>query len=75
MENKKAKKSVSDKNIIIAILSKLKVKGAVLLGILATTVIYYLATWQLPQFDLSSITAPFKDFAEIGITAVFTPES
>lgn len=61
--------------IIIAILSKLKVKGAVLLGILATTVIYYLATWQLPQFDLSSITAPFKDFAEIGITAVFTPES
>ncbi len=61
--------------IIIAVLSKLKVKGAVLLGILATTVIYYLATWQLPQFDFSSITAPFKDFAEIGITAVFTPES
>lgn len=61
--------------IIIAILSKLKVKGSVLLGILATTVIYYLATWQLPSFDLSSIVAPFKDFAEIGITAVFTPES
>ena len=61
--------------IIIAVLAKLGVKGAVLLGIIATTVIYYLATWQLPTFDLGSITAPFKDFAEIGITAVFTPES
>ena len=61
--------------IIIAILSKLKVKGAVLLGILATSVIYYLATWQMPTFDLSSIAQPFKDFAAIGITGVFQAES
>ena len=61
--------------LIIAILSKLRVKGSVLLGILATTVIYYLATWQLPEFDLGSIITPFKDFAEIGITAVFAPDS
>ena len=61
--------------IIIAILSKLKVKGAVLLGILATSVIYYLATWQMPSFDLSSIAQPFKDFAAIGITGVFQAES
>ncbi len=61
--------------IIIAILSKLKVKGAVLIGILATTVIYYLATWQVPSFDISSVAAPFKDFAEIGITGVFKAES
>ncbi len=61
--------------IIIAILSKLKVKGAVLLGILATSVIYYLATWQVPSFDLSSIAQPFKDFAAIGITGVFQAES
>ncbi len=61
--------------VIIAILSKLNVKGSVLIGILATTVIYYLATWTLPSFDLSSITAPFKDFAEIGITGVFKAES
>lgn len=61
--------------IIIAILSKLKVKGAVLIGILSTTVIYYLATWQLPNLDMSSIIQPFKDFADIGITAVFTPDS
>ena len=61
--------------IIIAILSKLKVKGAVLLGILATSIIYYLATWQMPSFDLSSIAQPFKDFAAIGVTGVFQAES
>lgn len=61
--------------IIIAILSKLKVKGAVLIGILATSVIYYLATWTLPSLDITSITTPFKDFAEIGITGVFKAES
>ena len=61
--------------IIIAILSKLKVKGAVLVGILATTVIYYLATWQLPSFDLSAVAEPFKDFAEIGITGIFKASS
>ncbi len=61
--------------VIIAILTKLKVKGAVLLGILATTVIYYLATWQVPSFDMSSVAQPFKDFAEIGITGVFQAES
>jgi AGZA family xanthine/uracil permease-like MFS transporter len=61
--------------IIIAILTKLKVKGAVLIGILATTVIYYVATWQVPSFDMTSVAQPFKDFAEIGITGVFQAES
>ena len=61
--------------IIIAVLSKLKVKGAVLLGILASTVIYYLATWQLPAFDLASVGEPFKDFAKIGVVAVVKGES
>ncbi|MBR5447354.1 MAG: NCS2 family permease [Clostridia bacterium] len=61
--------------VIIAILTKLNVKGAVLIGILATSVIYYLATWQMPNFDMSSIAQPFKDFAEIGITGVFKAES
>ena len=41
--------------IIIAVLSKLKVKGAVLLGILASTVIYYLATWQLPEIGRAHV--------------------
>ena len=61
--------------LIIGVLTKLNVKGAVLIGILATTVIYYLATWQLPSFDVTQVVEPFKDFAEIGITAVFTAES
>lgn len=61
--------------IIIAILSKLKVKGAVLVGILATTVIYYLATWQMPSFELGKIGETFKDFADIGITGIFTADS
>ena len=61
--------------IIIAILTKLKVKGAVLLGILATTVIYYLATWQMPSLDMSSVAQPFNDFAEIGITGLFKADS
>lgn len=61
--------------IIIAVLTKLKVKGAVLIGILSTTVIYYLSIWELPSFDMGSIAQPFKDFADIGITAVFTPDS
>ena len=61
--------------LIIAILSKLKVKGAVLIGILLTTVIYYLSTWTLPSFETTSVLQPFKDFANIGITGVFKAES
>ncbi len=61
--------------VIIAILTKLNVKGSVLIGIISTTVIYYLATWQLPSLDMGSVIQPFKDFAEIGITGVFQGES
>ena len=61
--------------IIIAVLSKLNVKGAVLIGILATSVIYYLSTWTLPSFEIGEVFAPFKDFAEIGITAIFKADS
>ena len=61
--------------IIISILNKLNVKGSVLIGILATSVIYYLATWTVPSFDLGSVVEPFKDFAQIGITGVFKAES
>lgn len=61
--------------LIIAILSKLKVKGSVLIGILATSVIYYLSMWTLPSFETTSVVQPFKDFANIGITALFKAES
>ena len=61
--------------LIIAILSKLKVKGAVLLGIVTTSVIYYLSTWTLPSFETTSVLQPFKDFANVGVTALFKAES
>ncbi len=61
--------------LIIAVLSKFKVKGAVLIGIVLTTIIYYLSVWQMPSFDMASFTEPFKDFKEIGITAVFQADS
>ena len=61
--------------LIIVILTKLNVKGAVLISIFATSVIYYLATWQVPDLELSNISQSFKDFGEIGITAVFDPQS
>ena len=61
--------------LMIVILTKLGVKGAVLISILATSVIYYLAIWELPSLKMSNIGQSFKDFGEIGITAVFDPES
>ncbi len=53
--------------VIIGILGKLKVKGNVILGIIASTVLYYLFMWQVPSFDGTSVVQPFKDFAEIGL--------
>ena len=61
--------------LIIAVLAKLNVKGSVIIGILATTVIYYLATWQLPSFDMGAIGQSFKDFANIGLAAAFKPSA
>ena len=57
--------------IIIAVLTKRNVKGAVLIGVLASAVLYYIATWQVPAFDFSSIGQSFRDFGEIGITGLF----
>ena len=61
--------------IIIAILSKKNVKGAVLIGVLASAVLYYVAMWQLPSLDMSTIGQSFKDFGEVGVTGLFKAES
>ena len=61
--------------LLIVILTKLNVKGAVLISILSTTVVWYIATWQLPTFDMQNFTQSFKDFGEIAVTGVFDPES
>ncbi|MBQ4258053.1 MAG: NCS2 family permease [Clostridia bacterium] len=57
--------------IVIASLVKRNVKGAVLIGILVTSVLYYLSTWQLPTFDFGQIGESFKDFGALGLGAVF----
>ena len=61
--------------IIIAILAKFKVKGSVILGILVSTVLYYIFMGQVPSFDLSSIGQSFKDFAAVGVVGIFNGDS
>ncbi|MBR6768563.1 MAG: NCS2 family permease [Clostridia bacterium] len=61
--------------ILIAILSKKNVKGAVLIGVLSSAVLYYVAMWQVPSFDISTIGQSFKDFGSIGVTGLFQAES
>ena len=61
--------------LLIAVLEKRKVKGAVLITIAAISVAYYLINWTLPTFDMSQIGQSFKDFAEVGITGVFQAQS
>ena len=51
--------------VLIAVLTKLNVKGSVLISILVTSVIYYLATWTMPNFDMQNVGQTFKDFGEI----------
>lgn len=61
--------------ILIAVLTKRNVKGAVLIGVLSSAVLYYVATWQTPVLDMSSIGQAFKDFGEIGVTGIFNKEA
>ena len=61
--------------ILIAILGKLKVKGNVIIGILGTTVLYYLLTWTVPSFDMGQIGQTFADFGQYGVTAIFKGEN
>ena len=61
--------------VIIAVLEKKQVKGAVIITILLTTVLYYVTTLTVPAFDLGNIGQSFKDFASIGVSGIFQPES
>ncbi len=55
----------------IAALDKFKVKGSVIISIVATTVLYYLTTWQLPNFNLGQIGQSFVDFGTVGFLGAF----
>ncbi len=61
--------------LLIGIFSHYKLKGAVILGILVSTVLYYLMTWQLPSFDVSQIGQSFHDFGEIGFLGLFNADA
>ena len=56
---------------LIATLEKKNVKGSVIITILSVTVLYYLTTWTMPDFDLGKIGQSFKDFGEIGLFGAF----
>ena len=61
--------------VLIAVLEKKKVKGSVIISIVAVTVIYYVTQVDKISFNLSDIGQSFKDFASIGITGVFKGSS
>ena len=60
--------------ILISVLTKRQVKGAVLIGVLASAVLYYVVTWQVPVLE-NSIGQAFSDFGKIGVTGLFDAES
>lgn len=55
----------------IAVLDKKKIKGSVIITIGAVTVLYYLTTWTLPDFDIEMIGQSFKDFGKEGFLGAF----
>ncbi len=61
--------------ILIAVLAKLNVKGNIVIGILASTVLYYVFNLEVPSFDVSSIGQSFKDFADIGLFGCFKADA
>ncbi|MCI6013236.1 MAG: NCS2 family permease [Firmicutes bacterium] len=61
--------------IIIAVLSKKKVSGAVIIGIIITTVLYYICTGTVPSFNMEQIGQSFRDFASVGVVGVFKGSS
>jgi len=61
--------------LIIVSLRKMNVKGDVMIGIIATTVLYYIVTGTAPSFDMGQVGQSFKDFASVGVVGVFQADS
>jgi len=61
--------------LIIGILGKLKVKGNVILGIIASAVLYYIFTGSVPSLDMSSVGQSFTDFGKIGFLGLFSGDA
>jgi len=60
--------------LILAVLAKKGVKGSIILGILASAVLYYLFTWSLPVWNPTPMETMVTDFIDVGLSAVFKPE-
>lgn len=61
--------------VIIGVLAKLRVKGNVILGVLASTVIYYIFMGTAPAFDLGSVGQSFADFGKYGLGGLFSGDA
>ena len=61
--------------LIIAILSKYGIKASVILGIVISTILYWVFMGQTPDFDVSGIGQSFKDFGEVGFLGVFNGDA
>ena len=58
--------------IAIVVFNKLNVKwlkkGSIVLGIIVSSILYYLFTWTAPSFDFGQIGQSFKDFGTYGFS-------
>lgn len=61
--------------VVIVVLNHKKNNASVIFGILISTILYWLLMWQVPDFSLSGIGQPFKDFAEIGLGGLFNKDA
>lgn len=57
--------------VVMAVLSKKNVKGAVIITILGVSVLYYLTTWTAPDFEFRNIGESFKAFGKEGLFGAF----
>lgn len=58
--------------LIIAILGKYGIKANIILGIICSTVIYYVFMGTVPSMDISHIGRAFRDFGTTGINGLFS---
>lgn len=61
--------------LVIAILAKRGIKSSVIIGIVFSTILYWVMNWEMPNFDVSNIGQSFKDFKEVGLFGVFNGDA